>query len=203
MTYLENMNCGREEGATDKFSRKKRKQVKGAEKCSRSNLKSGSTNSLGEKLQRSAGPGIQIHLLRSKQPLPDDSHWKAFSGDIICSGRRMRVNTQRRKQGTWIYRIYSPDLWHCTRLWSSTCTSSHDVMQVTRAHVIQGSSTFYRSRTPATVQNIPQARYSATVLEEREHQIADGQNMIPNPALILGLCASSALLRWGKFKEGR
>lgn len=26
VTYLENMNCGREEGATDKFSRKKRKQ---------------------------------------------------------------------------------------------------------------------------------------------------------------------------------
>ncbi|KAK9961327.1 hypothetical protein ABG768_009120, partial [Culter alburnus] len=52
---------------------------KKAEKCSRSNLKSGSKNSLGEKLQRSAGPGIQIHLLRSKQPLPNDSHWKAFS----------------------------------------------------------------------------------------------------------------------------
>ncbi|KAL1259911.1 hypothetical protein QQF64_010488 [Cirrhinus molitorella] len=69
------MNCGREEGVTDKFSRKKRKQVKRAEKHSHSNLKSGSTNSSGEKLQRSAGPGIQIHLLRSKQPLPDDSHW--------------------------------------------------------------------------------------------------------------------------------
>lgn len=51
---------------TDKFNTKKRKQVKEAEKCSRSNLKSGSTNSSGEKLQRSAGPAIQIHLLRSQ-----------------------------------------------------------------------------------------------------------------------------------------
>ncbi|KAF4102872.1 hypothetical protein G5714_015755 [Onychostoma macrolepis] len=91
------MNCGREEGATDKFSRKKRKQVKRAEKRSRSNLKSGSINSLGEKLQRSAGPGIRIHLLRSKRPLPDDSHWKAFSGffNILqakdpCKGAKAR-----------------------------------------------------------------------------------------------------------------
>lgn len=47
------------------------------------------------------------------------------------------------------------------------------------------------------------ARHSATVLEEREHQ-ADGQNMNPNPAAhILGLRASLALLRWGKFKGGQ
>ncbi len=59
---------------------KERKQVKRAEKRSRSNLKSGSINSLREKLQRSAGPGIRIHLLRSTRPLPDDSH---FSGDLI------------------------------------------------------------------------------------------------------------------------
>lgn len=149
VTYLENMNCGREEGAMDKFSRKKRKQVKGAEKCSRSNLKSGSTNSLGEKLQRSAGPGIQIHLLRSKQPLQDDSLWNAFSGDIIY---RRRVNTQRRKQRTWHKkRIYSPDLWHCNQSWSSTRTSSHGKHRATRACVIRGSSTFYRPRTPARV----------------------------------------------------
>lgn len=44
-----------------------------------------------------------------------------------------------------------------------------NALQVTHVHVIQGSSTFYRSRTPARVQNTPQARQSATVLEEREN----------------------------------
>ncbi len=140
------MNCGREGGATDKFNRKKRKQVKRAEKRSRSNLKSGSINSLREKLQRSAGPGIRIHLLRSTRPLPDDSH---FSGDLILSGRRMRIG-----MGTEPTVLVQRTL---SMSYGTATGPSHEkcwlVMHYNNlCYVIQGSSTFYRPRTPARVQ---------------------------------------------------
>lgn len=132
-----------------KFSRKKRKQVKRAEKCSRSNLKSGSINSLGEKLQRSAGPGIQIHLLRSTRPLPDDSHWKAFSGDLILSGRRMRIGMGK-EPTVLVQRTLS-------MIYGTATGPSHEKCWVVMhynnlCYVIQGSSIFYRPRTPARVQ---------------------------------------------------